>query len=1519
VIDETTSRQGRARRVAFLVREHGLLEAGVVLGAGQALAEYIESRRGLIDLVDAVWVASGTRVEQLPLRQSEIVWARPLDPEVMLVNVSPFEGENLSVEVALSGGTVARGRFRMIPGQSISEHLNSMGRFPVLWGAHLKATSQALGDIAINRQAIESARDVSGVSMRQAWIRGIPGAGTPRSHWLLRAARDLGFDGCSALSISQSTPITEVWRQVCSAASLSEEELAEALSRHLRIAVVDAAALAEAEAEQLPEAVAERYGVRAVASDGRTLTVATADPMDADVEQALSFACNRRIVFAIATPRSLGLVAPPAAEPGLEELLSHARLSATAVTVEEEAEQREVEVDDAITEPVIRLANLILRDAVRQLASDIHLEPDQGRGIVRFRIDGMLRPYMHIPLNALHRVISRYKVVGRLDIADRVRPQDGRVRIRVDGRPYELRLSTVPTQDAEKAVIRIAGSVQEQTLDQLQLSVHELQRLRQLLSYRDGIVIVTGPTGSGKTTTLYGALNELNTGEVNIMTVEDPIERALPGVTQIQVQSRRGVTFASALRAILRQDPDIILLGEIRDLETAQIAVQAATTGHLVLTTLHTTSAVGVVARLRDLGLESTSLSGSLRGIVAQRLVRRSCADCRGTGCELCAGTGYRGRMPLMEVLTVTPSFGDLVGRGARYHDLQLAAEQDGMRPMRDVAAATVAAGLTTSEEVARVLGEAEDELKMQAAFTTADNRIEGESRAALPVGPEGEPGALAETAGTAGLPARLTDFDDQEASWRRRADVIRALLQGLDRCVADGQSISEVFGFACEQIANAFDSPLVWIADVESGTPEIRARAGTCAPYVRDLVPDWEDLEESDGAVATAIRTGMPQGRRLDDEPGFETWREHARAHGLPLFIVVPMLHEGTAVGVIGMHARSMAGLDRQAGNELLNVSDRLAGVAQRLRQLEAAGLQLSALELAADCVFMTDRSGVIQWVNRSFTQLTGFTAVEAIGQSPRILRSARQDAAFFAEMWNTILAGKPWRGELYNLRRDGTPYVVEQTITPIGNGHGVITHFLAVQRDISERRLREESVRQLVTSDPLTGLPNGRALEAELGTAAAAATAGGAESALLLIHLEGATSPGDAAGAAAAEASVRDIATVLAHTLRPGDYLARLGEHEFAALLPGTPPDGAVIAADRLRSAVAQHAEQAAAAGPALAIGIGVATVDGTQSARGVLAMADAALYGSRDRGNSVALLPAAAADPVSEVNAEWAERIRSALRDDQFFLHFQPVVRLSTRALSHFDALLRLHDEDGEVIPARLFITHAEDLGLMPQIDRWVVENVMRLLQTAPDLRVSLNLSAATVTNAAFRQFLQRQRRRMAAVGGRIIFEVGEVAVMQDLPRMADHMRRLCELGCRFALDNFGITRSSLASLGALPVDYVKLDGSLVMGVDTDASRRDLVRALATLAHALGKEVIAGWAERASIVEVLPELGVEYAQGHHIGLPGPELRRDIDLGVERDRSDGRENGVLLLVSGGGASTRAGTKHWNSAALPQ
>ncbi|SFV10221.1 type II secretion system ATPase GspE [Pseudoduganella namucuonensis] len=367
--------------------------------------------------------------------------------------------------------------------------------------------------------------------------------------------------------------------------------------------------------------------------------------------------------------------------------------------------------DDA---PVIRMINALLTQALREGASDIHIEPFEQTSVVRFRVDGALRDIVK-PRKAIHgSLISRIKIMAQLDIAEKRLPQDGRITLRVGGKPVDVRVSTLPTGHGERAVLRLldkeAGRLD---LNHLGMSAAMLPRFDQLINQPHGIVLVTGPTGSGKTTTLYAALSMLNSTTTNILTVEDPIEYDLQGVGQTQVNARIDMTFAKALRAILRQDPDVIMIGEIRDLETAQIAVQASLTGHLVLATLHTNDAAAAVTRLLDMGIEPFLLSSSLLGVLAQRLVRKLCESCKkyderdgqwhAVGCEQCGHTGYHGRVGIYELLQTTEPIRAQIHDRASEAEVRGAAQKDGMITMREDGERWLAQGVTTRAELLRV------------------------------------------------------------------------------------------------------------------------------------------------------------------------------------------------------------------------------------------------------------------------------------------------------------------------------------------------------------------------------------------------------------------------------------------------------------------------------------------------------------------------------------------------------------------------------------------------------------------------------------------------------------------------------------------------------------------------------------------------------------------------------------------------------------------------------------------------
>ncbi|MCV2350055.1 type II secretion system ATPase GspE [Paucibacter sp. Y2R2-4] len=366
--------------------------------------------------------------------------------------------------------------------------------------------------------------------------------------------------------------------------------------------------------------------------------------------------------------------------------------------------------------PIIRMLNALLTQAAKDGASDIHIEPYERASSVRFRVDGTLREVVQ-PNRGLHAaLISRLKIMAELDIAEKRLPQDGRISLRIGGRAIDVRVSTLPSAHGERAVLRLLDKSESKfTLEGLGMSGDVLSSFKRLVQQPHGIVLVTGPTGSGKTTSLYASLQTVDTGTTNVLTVEDPIEYELSGIGQTQVNAKIELTFAKALRAILRQDPDVIMIGEIRDHETAQIAIQASLTGHLVLATLHTNDAPSAVTRLTDMGIEPFLLSSSLLGVLAQRLVRKLCPQCRRfddlgkyhpVGCEACAHTGYKGRTGVYELMVANDQVRGLIHQQAPESVLLAAAQAAGLRSMREDGARLVAAGITSEEEVLRVTRE---------------------------------------------------------------------------------------------------------------------------------------------------------------------------------------------------------------------------------------------------------------------------------------------------------------------------------------------------------------------------------------------------------------------------------------------------------------------------------------------------------------------------------------------------------------------------------------------------------------------------------------------------------------------------------------------------------------------------------------------------------------------------------------------------------------------------------------------
>ncbi len=525
-----------------------------------------------------------------------------------------------------------------------------------------------------------------------------------------------------------------LWERVLDSRLMPEAEVLAALSARCRLPVADLSLTTEAARDALPEALARRYLCIPLVVNDALLEVATSNPFDVGAEQALAFATGREVRMALASPpairNKLDELYGAAVTDDMAELLEGMQgFEVTEIPDHDDDADPELRIAEASSRPIIKLVDVLLADGVTSRASDIHIESAETAVVVRYRIDGVLRQAMTIPRKAGLPLISRIKIMSGLDIADRLRPQDGRARVAVNKNPIDLRISTLPATHGEKVVIRILNTQQTMlSLPSLGLYPEEQETVRALLGNKEGVVLVTGPTGSGKTTTLYACIREIQGEGINIVTIEDPVEyRMGQNIVQVQTHDKQGLTFATALRSILRQDPDVVLVGEIRDLETAQVAVQASLTGHLVLSTLHTNDAPNTVTRLVDMGLVAFKIGAALRGVVAQRLMRRLCPYCRSpqprselpvriakfipdgvelfkaVGCGQCTQTGYRGRFSVVETLVMTPDLERLIGTNATADRIGEAARAEGMLTLFECGLRHVLDGHTSVDELLRV------------------------------------------------------------------------------------------------------------------------------------------------------------------------------------------------------------------------------------------------------------------------------------------------------------------------------------------------------------------------------------------------------------------------------------------------------------------------------------------------------------------------------------------------------------------------------------------------------------------------------------------------------------------------------------------------------------------------------------------------------------------------------------------------------------------------------------------------
>ena len=554
---------------------------------------------------------------------------------------------------------------------------------------------------------------------------------------LLVSAGLITHEQLAAALERQKVTKNRLGQELIEEAVITEQQFIDALRMQLGIEFVDlsAAAIEPQLAEALPRNIARKYGVVPVRLHGNTLYLAMSDPLNFVAQEEVKTATRKRVVPMISTADGIeraiaSLYGNEGANRAIEEMKRE--ISAGTQSLPEAAGI--IDSGDGAA-PTVRLVNSIIERAAVENASDIHLEPAEQELRVRMRIDGVMRAVMTVPKDLQASVIARLKIMGGMDITERMVPQDGRAGVRVKERSLDLRMSTLPTIFGEKFVLRLLDKdSQLLSREKIGLDGADLEKYQALLSRPSGVVLIVGPTGSGKSSTMYTMIRELNTEQVNLVTLEDPVEYNISGVNQVQINEKTGMTFASGLRSILRQDPDIIAVGEIRDGETAQIAMRAAITGHLVLSTVHTNDALSTIDRLLDIGVEPYLIASALNGVVSQRLVRRVCPNCRrayeptgeermdiglepesgrtfyrGGGCPACFGTGYRGRIAVFEILVMSRRLRAAVSRGARQEELQaIVREEGGFVTLAENCRRLVLDGVTTIEEARRVVSSAD-------------------------------------------------------------------------------------------------------------------------------------------------------------------------------------------------------------------------------------------------------------------------------------------------------------------------------------------------------------------------------------------------------------------------------------------------------------------------------------------------------------------------------------------------------------------------------------------------------------------------------------------------------------------------------------------------------------------------------------------------------------------------------------------------------------------------------------------
>ncbi|HYF95705.1 MAG TPA: EAL domain-containing protein [Symbiobacteriaceae bacterium] len=709
----------------------------------------------------------------------------------------------------------------------------------------------------------------------------------------------------------------------------------------------------------------------------------------------------------------------------------------------------------------------------------------------------------------------------------------------------------------------------------------------------------------------------------------------------------------------------------------------------------------------------------------------------------------------------------------------------------------------------------------------------------------------------------------------RHRREQIRSLAHEMDHGIMVQDRLDRVLSAVGSGLADLYETNLVTITILnEDGQVLNEISCGKESPAVGEIAALRDVPKAEMSPAAQAIMSGDFLAGDLRGEPVVGEWRPRLLAAGFVSYAACPLIARGDTVGAMAFFASREKVFEQGVSSDLQWFAGQIASAVMSSRAQHQIQLQKAALEATANAVVIAEPDGKIVWVNPAFTRLTGYEPGEVLGRTPRVLKSGVHSTAFYKLLWETVRSGMIWQGEMENRRKDGSIYLEEQTITPVMDAHGTVSHFIAIKQDVSERKRRESELQFLLRHDPLTGLLNRTALEERLEKVIATSDAEH-PGVFALLDVDRFNSVNDSMGHPTGDQVLIQLAQLLQTAVRPGDLVARYGDDEFAIVADRISLEDGRKLVERIR----HHVESANLPIEGLLIqptvSIGLVTIDGKHDVAALMICADAALYRAKESGRNQVAVYAEETGGIDPATAPtlWANRIKEALKLGHFVLYYQPVVRLETGEIDHYEALIRMIAPDGSVVLPGEFLEVAEQLNLMPLLDRWVVDAALSELRNHDTLRLFVNLSGQSMNGSSFLESIVAKIRECGPeVASRLTFEITETVAVRHLTRAQQWMSQLDKLGCRFALDDFGMGFSSFSYLQALPVHFIKIDGSFVRNIDTSATNRALVQAIASVAHTLGKGVIAEWVESPSISRILRGFGVTHGQGYGLGRPAP-----------------------------------------------